>query len=108
MKINNHMQQYTILKGIGQVILMRTLKRYLQSVDAVATTTPIPPRPSLARCSQDHRFYIQNIPPKTISLIPQICPSLLHGNSSLYRICRLSHHGEDLSSDPLKLDLQDI
>jgi hypothetical protein len=51
---------------------MRTLKRHLQSVDAVATTSPSPPRPALARCSQDHRFDIQKISPKIISLIPQI------------------------------------
>jgi hypothetical protein len=101
------MQQYTILKGIGQVILMRTLKRYLQSVDEVATASPSPPRPALARCSQDHN---QNLSPKIISLIPQIflLPPLLHGKPSLYRIWRLNHHGEDHSSDPLKWDLQDI
>jgi hypothetical protein len=52
---------------------MRTLKRDLQSVDAVAGASPSPPRPALARCSQDHRFDIQNIAPKIISLIPQIC-----------------------------------
>ena len=53
---------------------MRTLKRDLQSVDAVAGASPSPPRPALARCSQDHRFDIQNIPPKIISLMPLICP----------------------------------
>jgi hypothetical protein len=42
------MEQYTILKGIRQVIFMRTLKRYLQSVDEVAETFPSPPHPSLA------------------------------------------------------------
>jgi hypothetical protein len=86
---------------------MRTLKRHLQSVDAVATTSPSPPHPSLARCSQDHKFDIQKIPPKIISLIPLIS-YILHGNPSLYRIWRLNHHGEDHSSDPLKWDLQDI
>jgi hypothetical protein len=67
------MQQYTILKGIGQVILMITLRRYLQYVDEVAVASPIIPHPTLAQCSQDHRFYIQNISPKIISLIPLIC-----------------------------------
>jgi hypothetical protein len=28
--------------------------------------------------------------------------SFLHGNPSLYNIWRLNHHGEDLSSDPLR------
>jgi hypothetical protein len=27
---------------------------------------------------------------------------LLHGNPSLYKIWRLNHHGENLSSDPLR------
>jgi hypothetical protein len=87
---------------------MRTLKRHLQSVDAVATTSPSPPHPTLARSSQYHKFDTQNIPPKIISLIPLICPYLLHVNPSLYRIWRLNHHGEDHSSDPVKWDLQDI
>jgi hypothetical protein len=104
------MQQYTILKGIGQVILIKTLTRYLQSVDAVATTSPSPPHPALARCSQYHSFDIQKLSPKIISLIPTICfyPLLLHVKPSLYRIWRLNHHGEDHSSNPLKWDLQDI
>jgi hypothetical protein len=81
MNIDNHMQQYTILKGIGQVILFINLKRYLQYIDAVATTSPRAPCPTLSLCSQDNRFDIQNIPPKTISLIPQIFPFiLLHGS----------------------------
>jgi len=32
-------------------------------VDTFATTSPSPPRPTLAQCSQDHKFDIQNIPP---------------------------------------------
>jgi hypothetical protein len=43
---------------------MRTLKRHLQFVDAVAATSPSHPRPSLARYSQDHRFDIQNLSPQ--------------------------------------------
>jgi hypothetical protein len=54
------MKQYTILKGIGQVILMRTLKRYLQFVDVVAIASPSPPCPALAQCSQDHKFDIKS------------------------------------------------
>ena len=37
-----------------------------------------------------------------IGFIPPILLFLLHGNPSLYRIWRLNHHGEDLSSDPLR------
>jgi hypothetical protein len=102
------MQQYAILKGICQVILMRTLKRYLQTIDEVATTSPSSPHPALAQCSQNHRFDILKISPKTIGLIPQISTILLHENPSLYRIWRLKNHGHDHSSNPLKRDLKDI
>jgi hypothetical protein len=51
---------------------MRTQKRYLQTVDEVTTASPSPPHPTLAQSSQNHRFDILNISPKTIGLIPQI------------------------------------
>jgi hypothetical protein len=87
---------------------MRTQKRYLQTVDEVATTSPSPPRPTLAQSSQNHRFDILKLSPKTIGLIPPIFLFHIHGKPSLYRIWRLNHHGEDHSSDPLKRDLKDI
>jgi hypothetical protein len=64
------MQPYTNLKEIGQAYINENITRHLQSVDAVATTSPSPPHPTLARCSQDHN---QNLSPKIISLIPLIC-----------------------------------
>jgi hypothetical protein len=48
------MQKDTILKGIGQVILMITLNKYLQTVDAVAVASPSLARPILAQNSQNH------------------------------------------------------
>jgi len=65
-------------------------------MDVVATTSPSPPLPTLARCYQDHKFDIQNL------------PLLLHGKTSLYSIWMLNHHGEYHSLDPLKWDLQDF
>jgi hypothetical protein len=41
---------------------MRTLKRHLQYVYAVVATSPSSPRPSLTRCSQDHKFDTSNMP----------------------------------------------
>jgi hypothetical protein len=47
------MKMYTNLKETFQAhVLMRTQKRYLQTIDEVATTSPTPPRPSLAHVSQ--------------------------------------------------------
>jgi hypothetical protein len=103
------MQMYTNLKETCQeYVLMRNQKRYLQTVDEVTTAYPSPPRPSLAKVSQDHRFDTLKLSPKTIGLIPQISTILLHINPSLYRIWRLNHHGEDHSLDPLKRDIKDI
>jgi hypothetical protein len=73
------------LEGNRPSNIDENFKEILTIMDGVATTSPSPPRPTLARCSQDHKFDIQNIPP------------LLHGNPSLYRIWRLNHHGEDHS-----------
>jgi hypothetical protein len=58
------MKMYTKLKEIGQAhVLMRTQNRYLQTINEVATTSPIPPRPSLAKISQDHKFDTSNLLP---------------------------------------------
>jgi hypothetical protein len=58
------MQMYTILKEIGQAhVLMRNQKRYLHTIDEVATASPIPPRPALAQISQDHNFDTSNLLP---------------------------------------------
>ena len=67
------MKMYTKLKEIGQShVLMRTQNRYLQIVDEVAVASPSSPHPSLAQSSQNHRFDILNLSPKTIGLIPQM------------------------------------
>ena len=77
---------------------MRTLKRNLQSVDAVVATSPSPLGPALARCSQDHSFDIQKLSPKIISLIPQIfllfsmeIPHYI-GFGGLNTMERITHH----------------
>jgi hypothetical protein len=58
------MQLYTNLKETGQEhVLMRTQKRYLQTIDEVTTTSPIPPHPALAQSSQDHKFDTSNLLP---------------------------------------------
>jgi hypothetical protein len=58
------MQMYTNLKETGQAhVLMRTQKRYLQTIDEVATASPSPPRPTLAQSSQDHKFDTSNLLP---------------------------------------------
>jgi hypothetical protein len=45
---DNYMQPYTNLKEIGQAYINENITRNLQSVDAVAATSPSPPRPALA------------------------------------------------------------
>jgi hypothetical protein len=58
------MQVYTNVNEIGQAhVLMRTQKRYLQTIDKVATTSPSPPCPTLAQSSQDHKFDNSNLLP---------------------------------------------
>ena len=57
------MQMYTNLKETGQAyVLMRTQKRYLKTIDEVATASPRPPRLSLAQSSQEHKFDTSNMP----------------------------------------------
>jgi hypothetical protein len=42
-------------------------------MDDVEADSPSPPCPTLAQCSQYHKFDIQKLPPKIISLITLIC-----------------------------------
>jgi hypothetical protein len=58
------MKIYTNLKETYQAhVLMRTQKRYLQTVYEVATASPSLPRPALAQSSQDHKFDTSNLLP---------------------------------------------
>jgi hypothetical protein len=55
------MKMYTNLNEIGQAhVLMRTQKRYLQTIDEIKTTSPSPPRPTLTQSSQEHKFDTSN------------------------------------------------
>jgi hypothetical protein len=78
-KIQAHENVHNIEGNKPKHVLMRTQKRYLQTIDEVAIASPSHPHPSLAQISQDHKFDT----PISFHYLPYEIISLLSLNSSI-------------------------